>query len=77
MMSQETMQSSTSSAAKVPHSLKLQGETQEKREEKMAKISAEAIHQDSDVDNDLAVRIFCCFYANGTVPNDQFHPSRN
>ncbi len=45
-MSQETVQSSNSSAAKVSHVLKVLGEIQEKRDDEMAKISAEDIHQD-------------------------------
>ncbi len=46
-MSQETTQASTSSAAKVTHVL---AEIQAKIDEEMAKMSYEAIHEESDIE---------------------------
>ncbi len=63
-MSQVTLQSSTSSSAKVSHALKVLGEIQEKRDEEMTKMSIQAVCQDSDVENDSAAPSFDCFYAN-------------
>ncbi len=50
-MSQETTLSSTSSA-KVSHSLKLLSQLQEKREEELAGLPIDVIHNESDVEND-------------------------
>ncbi len=64
-MSQQTMQSSTSSAKKVSHSLKVRGKIQEKRDVEMAKISAEAIRWDLDAGNDSLASLLDCVYTNG------------
>lgn len=64
-MSQETTQSSTSSAAKVTHALRVLGELQEKRDEEMAKFASEAIHEESDIESDSTSPLFDSFYANG------------
>ncbi len=64
-MSQETTQSSTSSATKVTHALKVLADIQEKRDEEFAKYPSEAIHEESDMENSSASPLFDCFYANG------------
>ncbi len=64
-MSQETTQSSTSSAAKVTHALKVLGDIQEKRDEEIAKYPSEAIHEESDIESDSKSPLFDRFYANG------------
>ncbi len=61
-MSQETTQSCTSYTTKVPHALK---EIQEKRDEEIAKMSAEVIHQGLDVENVPAAPLFDRFYSKG------------
>ncbi len=64
-MSQKTTESSTSSAAKVTHALKVLGDIQEKRDEEIAKYSSEAIHDESDIESDSKSPLFDRFYANG------------
>lgn len=65
-MSQETAQSSTS-CAKVSDALKVLGQLCEKREEKQAGMPTDAIHEESDDDdeNGSSSPIFDRFYANG------------
>ncbi len=61
-MSQEITQSSTSSAAKVTHALKVLGEIQENRGEEMANTPKEAFHEESDLENNSAAPLFDRFY---------------
>jgi hypothetical protein len=63
-MSKQTASSSTSSA-KVSHALKVLAQLREKREEEMAGLPTDAIHDESDVENDSLSPIFDRFYANG------------
>lgn len=63
-MSKQTASSSTSSA-KVNHALKVLAQLREKREEEMAGLPTDAIHDESDVENDSLSPIFDRFYANG------------
>ncbi len=63
-MSQETTESSTSSAAKVTHVLKVLGDIQEKRDEEIAKYPSEAIREQSDIESDSKSPLFDHFYAN-------------
>ncbi len=61
-MSINSNQSSTSSV-KVSRILKVLAQICEKREG-MANVPADAIHEESDIENDLALPQFDCFYSN-------------
>ena len=63
-MSKQTASSSTSSA-KVSHALTVLAQLCKKREEEIAGLSTDAIHDESDIENDSQSPIFDRFYANG------------
>ncbi len=63
-MSQETTLSSTF-YAKVSHALRVLSQLREKREEDLAGLPTDAIHNESDVENDSSSPILDRFYANG------------
>ncbi len=63
-MSQETTHSFTY-PAKVSQSLKILGQLHEKREDELAGIPIDAIHEESDEENDSSSPMFDRFYTNG------------
>ncbi len=62
-MSTKTNQSSTSST-KVSNALKVLALIFEKREEELANVPSDAIHEESDIENDSCSPMFDHFYAN-------------
>ncbi len=63
MISTNTSQSSTYSTM-VSNALKVLGQICKKREEELTNVPADAIHEESDIENYSASSMLDCFYAN-------------